>query len=314
MKHLFIINPVAGKTDQTQQFSANIKVFFHSRSDSYEICVSQSKGDCEKIARTACQLGLPLRIYACGGDGTLNEVVNGVAGFSHVAITHYPCGTGNDFIKIFSNPNQFRDLAALVDGDEAEFDLIQGGDRYALNICSLGLDANIARQVHTYKQLPLVSGHGAYCLSSAVNVIKGLSHHYIIEVDGERIDAKQTLICVANGRYYGGGFYPVPEALPDDGMLDVLLVKSVSRFTVARLFSKYITGQYSQIPQHIRHIPCRSITVTCDREQAVNLDGELLVRKHLTFAVAKDKIRFFYPKGQNWLPKVGGNESLSAQY
>ena len=80
MKHLFIVNPAAGKTDRTGTVNAAVASAFVGRSDEYEVVVSRAPGHCTKLARAACETGEELRIYACGGDGTLNEIVNGIMG------------------------------------------------------------------------------------------------------------------------------------------------------------------------------------------------------------------------------------------
>ena len=125
MKHIFIINPAAGKYDHSQQFRKQIEEACGARGLAYEICVSQKPGDCRDIARKAAESGEEVRLYACGGDGTLNEVVNGVVGFPNAAITHFPGGSGNDAIKIFSETEPFFRLERLLDADEAHFDLIR---------------------------------------------------------------------------------------------------------------------------------------------------------------------------------------------
>ena len=236
MKHLFIINPAAGKRDQTGEYTQKIRAACDQQGVSYEILVSRAAGDCTKIVQAAAASGEELHVYACGGDGTLNEVVNGAVGFDNVAITAFPGGSGNDFVKVFSEPNAFRDLERLLDYEEAQFDLICCQDKYySINICSMGFDARIGTEVARYKRLPLVSGSGAYIMSVGANLIKGVQAHYVVEIDGRKFDGRQTLICIANGRWYGGGFNPIPEAEIDDGMLDVLLVKAVSRVKEANV-------------------------------------------------------------------------------
>jgi diacylglycerol kinase family enzyme len=166
----------------------------------------------------------------------------------------------------------------------------------------VGLDARIGTEVAFYKRLPFISGHVAYVVSTVRNVIRGISEHYIVEVEGERIDADQTMICVANGRYYGGGFNPVPEADPTDGKLDVLLVSKVSRLQVAGIVGKYKAGLYRRYPRLVRHFRTDRVRILCDDTTAVNLDGELRRAKTVDISVAKEKIRFFYPDTVELLP------------
>ena len=304
MKHLFIINPAAGKYDKTGEFTQRIRSICDRKGLNYEILVSRAPGDCTKIAQAAAASGEELRIYACGGDGTLNEVVNGAAGFPNAAVTHFPGGSGNDFIKIFSEPAAFSHLERLLDCEVAEFDLIRCGEHYGINVCSVGLDARIGTSVSKYKRLPLVSGSGAYIMSTGVNLVKGIAKPYIVDIDGEIIKGRQTLICVANGRWYGGGFNPVPNAEPDDGYLHVLVIKPVNLLTVAGVIGKFKQGRYAELPQYVRYFRCKKVTVRCDRESEINLDGELLMSKTAEFEIVPAGIRFFYPKGLTYSVKI----------
>ena len=297
LKHVFIINPAAGKYDHTGEFTQRIREACGKHCLAYEILVSRGPGDCTRIAQAAAATGDPVRLYACGGDGTLNEVVNGAAGYSNAAVTNLPGGSGNDFIRIFSDPTAFRSCERLLDAEVAEFDLIRCGDYYSINICSMGVDARIGTSMSKYKKLPMVSGPGAYWMSTGVHVIKGLTRHYVVELDGEVVDKELTMICIANARWYGGGFHPVPDAKPDDGLLDVLLVNKVTRLQAASVIGKYKKGLYKELPDLVTPYRCKKVTIHCDEKSEINLDGELLMAKDATFEVAPKAIRFFYPKG-----------------
>ena len=298
--HLFIINPAAGSFNRTEKASEIIHKICRARKLSYEIRVSTAPGECIRIAREACQTGRELRIYACGGDGTLNEVVAGAAGFPNAAVTVYSGGSGNDFVKLFDDPKAFFDLHRLMDADEATFDLIDCNGDLSLNICSVGLDARIGTDVSNYKRIPLLQGFRAYAASTVVNVVRGIAEHYVVNADGETFDEDFTMICVCNGRYYGGGFNPVPTADPADGLLDVLLVKKVSRGQVAKLIGIYKAGRYAELPHLVRHLRTDKLTIHCDQTTPINLDGELRMAQNVTFCVSDKKIRFFYPKGLSW--------------
>lgn len=304
MKHLFIINPAAGSRDRTEKYRKEIARVCDPKGLDYRIHVSAAPGDCRTAARAAAQTGEEYRIYACGGDGTLNEVVSGVAGYPNAAVTAYQGGSGNDFIKIFDEPDAFKDLERLLDCKEVDLDLIKCNDDYCLNICSVGLDARIGTDVSKYKRLPLLSGFRAYAVSTLVNVIKGISEHYVVKIGDETVDARQTMICVCNGRFYGGGFNPVPEADPCDGLLEVLLVKHVSRLQVAQVIGKYKNGRYAELPHLVRHVQAKELTILCDKPTPINLDGELRTAKEVLIRVAKEKLRFFYPKELTWQAKL----------
>ena len=300
MKHLFIINPAAGSRDRTKDYSVAIHEACSARNLDYRIEVSAAPGECMRIAREAALTGEEVRIYACGGDGTLNEVAAGAAGFPNAAVTVFSGGSGNDFVKLFNDPKAFFDLERLLDADEAEFDMIRCNGDLALNICSVGLDARIGTDVASYKRIPLLHGFRAYAASTVVNVIRGIAEHYIVEVNGEVIDDEHTFVCVCKGRFYGGGFNPVPEADPADGLLDVLLVKKVSRLQVPLVIGKYKGGRYAQLPQLVRHLRTKELKIRCDKATPINLDGELRMAQVVDFKLAEEKLRFFYPKGLVW--------------
>ena len=304
MIHLFIINPAAGSRDRTKQYSEVIHQLCAERNLEYRIEVSAAPGDCARIAREAGETGEEYRLYACGGDGTLNEVVAGAVGFDNLSVTVFSGGSGNDFVKIFSDPQAFFDLDRLLDAEEATFDLIRCNEDISLNICSVGLDARIGTDVARYKRLPLLSGFRAYAVSTLVNVCRGVSEHYKIEVNGETVDGEHTMVCVCNGRFYGGGFNPVPQADPTDGQLDVLLVTKVSRLKIAQVIGKYKNGGYAQLPKLIRYLKTDRIVIHCDKPTPINLDGELRVSDRMDIRLAKEKIRFFYPKGLTYQLKT----------
>ena len=142
MRHLFIINPAAGKKNSTAALERHLSTL----SFEHEVVYTKEAGDAERITRAAALTGEDLRIYACGGDGTLNEVVNGAAGYDNVAITCVPKGTGNDFLKIFGNDyrKQFYDLEALAEGPQTPFDLMDCNGHLGIDVVCSGVDARIA--------------------------------------------------------------------------------------------------------------------------------------------------------------------------
>ena len=300
MKHLFIINPAAGSRDRTEAYKKKIREAFQGTGEEYRVEVSKAPGDCCRLAREAAESGEEYRIYACGGDGTLNEVAAGAAGFSNAAVTVFAGGSGNDFVKLFSDREAFRDLDRLLDCEEVTFDLMKVNGDICLNIASVGLDARIGTDVSNYKRIPLLQGFRAYAASTVVNVIRGISEHYVIKINGQTIDGQQTMICACNGRYYGGGFNPVPTADPTDGILDVLVVRKVSRLQVPGVVGKYKAGRYKELPHLVTHYRTDKVEILCDKPTPINLDGELRTWQDVTITVAEEKLRFFYPKGLTW--------------
>ena len=199
MKHLFIINPAAGKRENTRRLEADIRGLEWD----WEIAYTAKGGDACRYARAAAEAGTPVRIYACGGDGTLNEVVNGAAGYDNAAVTNVPIGTGNDFLKIFGPDNKtlFSDLRALGGGPQASFDLMDCNGKLGIGVVCAGVDARIAADVHRYKTLPLVRGIGAYILSLLANVLfKGITRPTAVKMGELDYRGETAIICICNGR------------------------------------------------------------------------------------------------------------------
>lgn len=296
MRHVFLINPAAGKRDQTDAYRARIEPVCRSRGLDYTICVSREPGDCRQLARQASAEGGEVRLYACGGDGTLNEVVAGAAGFDNAAVTHFAGGSGNDFVRMFDNAEAFRSLEALLDCREERFDLIHCNDAVALNVCCVGLDARVGGQMAVFKRWPLVSGSMSYILSAVVNTIRGITEEYSVSVNGETFTGRRTLVYMGSGQYYGGGFHPMPYGDPGDGKLDVLIVGPVTRLQVLAVIDKYKKGRFRELPELVRHIRTDRVTLTCPHETCVNLDGEITRAKALSVWVEPRAVRFFCPK------------------
>lgn len=301
MKHFFILNPRAGKQRAAEEFCAQIRHTFQERE--YEIAFTSHPGHAEELSRAAAATGQPVRIYACGGDGTLNEAVCGAAGYENAAVTNVPRGTGNDFLKIFGPEYRaaFSDLSALAEGPQAAFDLMDCNGKLGLGVICAGVDARIAADVHKYDKLPLIGGVGAYILSLVVNVLfKGIARPAEIRVEGQTLTGSTAIICICNGRYYGGGFMPVGEAMPDDGVLDMLIVPKVSRSTFFRLVGKYATGQYRRYPELIRHFHGSGISYSSPEEIVTVVDGEVMRGNSFCVCLSEKKVNFFYPSSVDY--------------
>ena len=272
----------------------------------HEARYTKRAGDARRFAEEAVRSGEPVRIYACGGDGTLNEVVNGAAGHSHAAVTNVPTGTGNDFLKIFGPDCRalFSDLEALSAGPQTAFDLIDCNGHLGIDVVCAGVDARVAADVHRYKALPLVSGMGAYILALAENVLfKGIARPMTVRMGDIRwADEPTSLLCVCNGRYYGGGFMPVGEAMPDDGVLDFLLVRKVGLFTLLRLVGKYAKGQYRRYPELILDYHGDAASFSAEEPVTAVVDGEIMRDTSFTVRLSEKKVNFFYPAGASYLP------------
>lgn len=238
MKHIFIINPTAGKQDSRQRIYDMAKELREKHELDVQCILTKKQGHATEIARKLCKGGGELRFYACGGDGTANEVANGILGFDNAAMTMVPVGTGNDLLKNFGDDlEKFRDVENLWDGPIFPMDVIEVNGRYALTIACSGIDARVAADVHKYSESPLLDGKSSYIVSLLVNFFfKGIGSHWKVEMDGEEMEGDWSLVSVCNGRYYGGGFMPVAEARMDDGVLNTLVVQKVTR----RAFIRFV--------------------------------------------------------------------------
>lgn len=297
MRHLFIINPAAGK----QETTAQLEGLLSQVSFPHKVVYTKGEGDAQRLTQEAAADPEPLRVYACGGDGTLNEVVNGAAGLEHVAVTNVPKGTGNDFLKIFGPDyrERFYNLEELARGPQRVFDLMDCNGKLGLDVVCAGVDARIAADVHRYKDLRFVSGMGAYVLSLVENVFfKGINRPMTVKMGDISWDNRQTaILCICNGRYYGGGFMPVAEAMPDDGVLDMLLVRQVSLPTFLRLVGKYAKGLYRNYPELILEHHGREVSFCARDPITVVVDGEVMVDTSFTVRLSEKKINFFFPVG-----------------
>lgn len=301
MKHLFIVNPVAGGHDSTELVSARVAQAFSGREEDFEIYTTRAPMDAaDKIRYEAAQCDA-LRVYACGGDGTLNECVCGAVGQANVAVTHFPTGTGNDFIKTFgAEGERFRSIADLLAGEVRPLDVIDCNGRSAVNICSVGIDARIGTDVHKYSAIPVIGGATGYVTSLAVNLAKGIKDELRVVCDGKLYRGEMTLICCCNGSYYGGGFHPVPEARPDDGLLDFLLVKGVSRLTFLKVVGGYAKGKYADYPDLITHLRSTEMTIESEKELVVNVDGEALHANSVRFRLLPGAVNFLVPANMDY--------------
>ena len=297
MRHLFIINPVAGGSNQSGTVTAQIIREMSGRETDFQVYVTRGPMDAAEKIRREADTGEELRVYACGGDGTLNECVCGAAERPNVAVTHFPWGTGNDFIKTFGEDrHRFQNLAELLDGEIRPVDVILCNDRYAVNICSVGIDARIGTQVHRYSGLPVLGGAGGYILSTAAEVIKGVSQPIRVTVGSRVMEGDKTLVCICNGSWYGGFFNPVPEARIDDGLLDTLVVRGVSRLTFARLVGDYARGRSAKYPKYIERVRSQSVVIDSPGELVVNLDGEAMRASHVEMCVIPGGVNFIFPR------------------
>ena len=300
MKHIFIINPHAGKRDQTSRIYEMADHLREAHGLTCACMLTDRPGGAADMARKLAETGEELRLYACGGDGTISEVANGIAGFSNAAMTAIPTGTGNDFLKNFGpDMEKFQDAENLWAGEVFPLDLIACNGRLCLTIACNGIDARIADSVHEYGNSPLLHGRNSYLASVAVNFLfKPIGRHWKVWLDDEALEDDFALVSMCNGRYYGGGSMPVPEARMNDGVLHTVLIKNIPKATFARLFAPYSAGEYRKLPQElIRVSTARQVRIQAEEDIVTCLDGECFRSREVVMGLADKRLRFFGPKG-----------------
>ena len=301
MKHVFIINPKAGKRDQTARIYGMADRLRDVHSLDCTCMLTDRPGGAEAMARKLAESGEAIRLYACGGDGTIHEVANGIAGFPNAAMSCIPTGTGNDFLKNFGpDAAKFTDAENLWDGDVFPLDLIDCNGRLCLTIACNGIDARVADSVHQYSGSPLLNGRGSYLCSVAVNFLfRPIGRRWTVSLGGTELEDDFALVSMCNGRYYGGGSMPVPEARMDDGVLHTVLLRNVSKATFARLFGAYSAGKYRELPADLIQVStAKKVRIRAEDEDIVTcLDGECFRSREVVMTLSDKRLNFFAPKG-----------------
>ena len=298
-RHLFIINPAAGKSDQSALLAEEIRSVFAPRGLEYSIELTKGAGHACEFARAAASLGEETIVYACGGDGTLGEAAQGLAGSKSCALAPVPVGSGNDFVRFFGEnaAKKFRSIKELSVGDVRTIDLLRVDGRVCLNIASAGFDAAVCSLMPRYKRLPFVGGPGAYLLSLAHGFFTSVKNRYAFEIDGRFLPPGEYLFAVAaNGRFYGGGFCAAPLAELSDGQIDLVLIPSVPRMQMLGMIDCYRRGKHLDTYDFIHFERCRRVRILADEPVLMNLDGEILRLCSPTVSVEPGALRLVIPR------------------
>ncbi len=296
MRHIFILNNTAGGGKKTVQLIPQIESYFAANGGRHEIVATKCAGDAVRIAREYAQTGEHLRIYACGGDGTLHEVVNGVAGYKNAEVGVFPCGTGNDYVSSFGKAEAFMDVKSQVEGSSVEVDLMLTEGIYSINQCSMGFDAAVAENVRYFKSKPMVSGSMAYIFSVFYTILGKLGNRLRIIIDDERtIEGEYLFAISAKGKYHGGGMMSAPQADPKNRMLNFMLVKKVTKPFLLKLIPKYIKGRHLEVTDVVTSTFGKKMRVIADRPLPVTLDGEVIVTEDITTEIVEKGMNFILP-------------------
>lgn len=292
MKHIFIINPMAGKGKATELLPV-IEDYFKDKSEEYRIRVTDYPGHATEIAREYSSIE-ECRIYSVGGDGTVNEVVNGIAG-TQSSLGVIPAGSGNDFIRSIANPSDIQDFTIrTINGEDKYIDLAKANDKYFINISSIGFDADVVFNADKFKKVPGITGSMAYVISIIYTVLKKKISKIKVHIDDREMKLNILLAAIANGRFYGGGMLAAPEAKIDDGLFDICLITEASRFQILRLFPKYIRGEHGQLKE-VQFLRGKKVKIESSEELRLNIDGEVIPSCIIDFAVIEKGIKVIMP-------------------
>ena len=261
MKYIFIVNPTSGK-GKALKASNKIKEICEERDIPYEIHFTEKEHDATKIAKKY-RFSHNI-IYSVGGDGTLNEVVNGIIGTKNT-LGIIPCGSGNDFYKTLSK----------IDDEEILIDVGKINDKYFINIVSVGIDAEVADNVSKMKRLK-ISPNQIYNASIVYTFFKYKYKKLDVEIDNSSKKGKCTILTICNGKTYGGGYNIAPEASLTDGYFDVYYVDKINKPFIPFIISMLKKGTHER-HKKVHKSKATRIKFKCDYDLVCNIDGEIIV-------------------------------------
>lgn len=301
MKHIFIINPIAGKGKYQHELKDNINNHFKNANLEYEIYTTKYKGDAKRFVLDKCEDMLPYIFYSCGGDGTLHEVINAACNNKHVSVGIIPCGSGNDFVKNFTNIDNFISIKSQTEGEAVLVDLIKAKDEYSISVCNIGFDADAAFNMHKFKKIPFIKGSTCYILSVLYCLLKPLGKKLHVTLDNSKeINETFLLAVIANGGFYGGGYNCAPKAEINDGIIDICFVKKISRLKILSLLKSYKQGTHLEdesLKNYITYEKCKNVKIKSDNSINLCIDGDSYIYDEIDFNIINNALNIWLPKG-----------------
>ena len=282
MKVSFIVNPAAGK-GKAKSFVFPIEEAMKSLNEiSYEICFTKKAGHATELARSAAALGCKI-VYAVGGDGTVNEVMNGLVG-TNSALSVLPGGSGNDFARsIDIHGDIIQIIRQTLKGKIKPIDVGIINGRYFINISSVGFDAEVALQ--RFKK-SVFSGSAAYVAGLISTIFTCKSIKIKFKADETEFEKMILLTAVANGKYYGGGMKAAPDAILDDGKFDICIIDWLPKIKMLFLFPKFMKGKHESLKE-VNFLRSEKVTLESCEPVAINIDGEVLQDTRISFEMIK---------------------------
>ena len=281
MKHIFIVNPISGK-GKTLKAVDRIKKVCEEENLDYEIYFTECPKDATKIARK--YRFTKNIIYSVGGDGTLNEVLNGIVGTKNL-LGVIPAGSGNDFYKTLSK----------IDEEYPVIDIGKVNDRYFINIISIGIDAEVANNVSLMKKRKVPTNQ-IYNASLIYTFFKYKYKDIELSIDEkEQKKGKCTILTICNGQVYGGGYKIAPSAKLTDGYFDVYYVEKVNKPQLPSLINMLKQGIHEK-HNKVHKSQATKIKFKCDKELVCNIDGEIMTAKKFNVKIIPNAITIYNNK------------------
>lgn len=313
MKHIFIINPYAGTIDYSERIR---KILKKKENFEYLVFDTEYKGNETELAERMCNLFADeyIRFYACGGSGTFVNILNGIKDFERTEIAYFPCGLSSDFIKCFgSDQVHFHNINKLIDGEPMYMDILEFGEHRAINAFSVGVDAGVARDVDKFRLLAYLKNGISYKISGVKNFMFSRPRYYEVEVDGKRYDGKYMLLYIGNGICYGGKYFPLDNANPSDGEVEVVMVKGMRLFEIFRLLQHYEEGNREEVEKFAQIVRGSEFVIRNrgKKKMLCSFDGETFEESEVKGKLCANKLRMIVPKGVTLKDAKSVKEALS---
>lgn len=280
MKYYFIINPKSGKLNK-KDIESNIRNACLKREIPYSIIYTERAGDAEKKAREISDAEECV-VFSVGGDGSLNEVLNGIAGSENKILGNIPSGSGNDFDKTLK----------IQENGIHNVDIGKINGRYFINVACVGLDADVANNLVGFRNKKWIPVKQRYNVSLIYTFFKYKFKKLTIKMGKTSVESECTILAICNGQYYGGGFRIAPRALINDGMFDIYLVNKMAKPKIIPILVKLIKAKHEKSPK-VKKYRDERVIVECENECTFNIDGELMTSKCFELEVEKNAVRVF---------------------
>lgn len=304
----FILNPKSGRSPQQKKMEQEIVEGCMKRQLSYHIYYTTAPKNAITYVREMIK-EYPderQRFICVGGDGTINEIANSAPGNPNIEFGVIPNGSGNDFVRNFTERKLFSDIDAQIDGTVYSCDLIKVNDHYCVNMVNIGFDCAVVIEAERFRKVKFLSPSLSYILGVVVGFFfRRLGTRMKITLDnGTVIDEVLSLTAIGNGRFCGGGFQSCPLAKLNDGILDICVIKKVTRPAFLRLVGCYKDGTFlvkKSAQKFFRYIRTNHFKMEFEDNQPICIDGEISNSKTVEFTVVPGGFNFVIPKGSQLL-------------